>query len=90
MNRENWENLSEQCGGDFTTLKSMKRLEEEATFLGLIALRDPLRKDVSNYVEYAQKGRMNVRMITADHIETACSVAIEAKILDEDLFAGEM
>lgn len=54
-------------------------------FLGAFALRDSLRPTVRSAVKYAQaEGSMKVRMISGDHIATACSVAIKAGILTEE------
>jgi magnesium-transporting ATPase (P-type) len=50
--------------------------------LGAFGLRDNLRSGIADDVEYARdKGKMNVRLISGDHIETATAVARRARIL---------
>jgi len=51
----------------------------------MLALKDPLRPKVAQVVEFAQKGRMHVRMVTGEHPETAKSIAIDAGILDKKI-----
>jgi Ca2+-transporting ATPase len=47
-------------------------------------MRDKLRENVKNIVyNCRERGNINVRMISGDHIETARQVAIDAGILTE-------
>lgn len=48
-------------------------------------MKDPLRKNVKSVVNAVkQKGHVNVRMISGDHIETAKRVAYKSGILTEE------
>lgn len=68
---------------NFTTEGCEAFLEEHHCFLALIALKDPIRDQVPNCVKYARKGRINVRMVTNNSLETAKTVAADCGILDE-------
>ena len=56
-------------------------------YLGAFGLKDPLRPNVKSMVQtVANKGHVNVRMISGDHHETAVEVARKAGIINiEDL-----
>jgi len=58
-------------------------LEKDLTFLGLFALHDPIRQNVTKSVQFAQRGQINVRMVSGDHLETAKAVAVTAGIMDD-------
>ncbi len=58
-------------------------LERDLTFVGLFALHDPIREKVNKSVLYAQRGQINVRLVSGDHIETAKAVAVQAGIMDD-------
>lgn len=55
--------------------------EEELTFLGMIALTDPLRPESRAAVEAAKGAGIRPVMITGDHPVTAASIARKAGIL---------
>ncbi|MDP3735535.1 MAG: cation-transporting P-type ATPase [bacterium] len=55
-------------------------LLQSLVFLGLIALRDPLRSDAAAAVETAHSAGARVIMVTGDNIETARRVAYEASV----------
>ncbi|PIR73977.1 MAG: ATPase [Candidatus Magasanikbacteria bacterium CG10_big_fil_rev_8_21_14_0_10_47_10] len=50
---------------------------QDITFVALLALSDPLRKDVKMTMQRAQKAGIRVIMITGDHANTAQSIAKE-------------
>lgn len=56
--------------------------EDNLTFLGLIAIRDPIRKEVFNAIETCKKAGISVIMLTGDHIETAKAYARELGLID--------
>jgi len=56
--------------------------EDNLTFLGLIAIRDPIRKEVFNAIETCKKAGIRVIMLTGDHIETAKAYARELGLID--------
>lgn len=84
LSEDQWSQIIDQTGGDFSKLANIKLLEEGADFIGFVSLNDPLRPHVKNVVQYAQRGHMNVRMISADNLETAINVAYNAGILTEE------
>lgn len=57
---------------------------QELGFLGLIALKDPLRPDVKEAIAQAQRDGLKVIMITGDHLLTAKAVARELGMPAED------
>ncbi|KAG8165929.1 hypothetical protein KVR01_004481 [Diaporthe batatas] len=60
---------------NFTNLFS-----EKMTFLGLFAIRDPLRPEVIESVRQCKDAGVFVRMVTGDNFLTAKSIAIESGI----------
>lgn len=55
------------------------------TFLGAFGLKDSLRPNVKSAIKYVkEKGHLQIRMISGDHIETAKEIAIKAGILTND------
>ncbi|WP_040447157.1 cation-translocating P-type ATPase [Ktedonobacter racemifer] len=62
---------------------------QDLTFLGFIAISDPLRSTVRTAVERCQEAGIRVMMITGDHPETARAIASEAGLLDgQELLMG--
>ena len=53
------------------------------TFVGLFAMRDPLRAEVPEAMRVVKEANMRVIMLTGDHQITAEAIAREAGILDE-------
>jgi len=52
------------------------------THIGVFGMRDPLRARVHSCVTYAREhAKLNVRLVSGDHIETAKAVAIKTGIL---------
>lgn len=49
----------------------------------MVGMKDPLRDRVKQVVSYAKKGRINVRMISGDNLDTARAIAFDAGILGE-------
>ncbi len=54
--------------------------EEDLIFIGIAALRDPIRKEVFTAIEKCQDAGIRVIMVTGDHAETAKAYARELKI----------
>mmetsp|Transcript_58777 Transcript_58777/g.120242 ORF Transcript_58777/g.120242 Transcript_58777/m.120242 type:complete len:1033 (-) Transcript_58777:399-3497(-) len=55
--------------------------EVEMTCIGIVGIKDPLRKEVPAAVESCQKAGIMVRMVTGDNVLTAKSIAKECGIL---------
>jgi len=51
------------------------------TFIGIVALEDPLRKRAANFIELAKRGDVTVRMITGDNLDTAKKYALDCGLL---------
>ena len=68
FNQENW---------------SQDHFEANMTFIGLVAMKDSLRKDAKKAVRQVQQTGVTVRMVTGDNLETAVSVARLTGILEE-------
>lgn len=54
--------------------------EEDLVFIGVAALRDPIRKEVFSAIQKCQEAGIRVIMVTGDHAETAKAYARELKI----------
>jgi Ca2+-transporting ATPase len=52
-------------------------LEHNLVFLGLVAIRDPLRDDVKEAVNRCREAGIEVKMITGDNVETARAIACD-------------
>jgi magnesium-transporting ATPase (P-type) len=74
---------------DFNSDATIKELENGQTFCGIVGLKDPLRDRMKHIVEYAQKGGINIRMISGDNIDTAKAMAVDAGILSQNEFSAE-
>jgi len=61
------------------------------TFVGFIALKDPLRKNTKKAVEICIKAGMKPIIVTGDHLLTACAVARELNIdaKEENIIQGK-
>lgn len=59
----------------------LQHLLSDMTFIGILAMQDPLRPEVRNaIIECAQAG-VSVRMVTGDNVHTATAIAKECGIL---------
>ncbi|KAI8835106.1 hypothetical protein BC829DRAFT_457693 [Chytridium lagenaria] len=63
--------------------------ENDLVWIGLIGIKDPLRKEVPGAVAQCQRAGLTIRMVTGDNILTACKIAQECNILYGDLQALE-
>ncbi len=70
--------------------KSKKKLNTQdltdMTLTGLVALSDPLRSDVKETIEIAQKAGIRIVMITGDHLRTAQSIAAQIDMPHQDQY----
>ncbi|KAH6604508.1 Calcium transporting P-type ATPase [Trichoderma cornu-damae] len=51
------------------------------TFLGILAMQDPLRPEVRNAIAECAQAGVSVRMVTGDNVQTATAIAKECGIL---------
>ncbi|KAJ3298009.1 Calcium-transporting ATPase 10, plasma membrane-type [Borealophlyctis nickersoniae] len=63
--------------------------EHDLVFIGLVGIKDPLRKEVPGAVAVCQKAGLTIRMVTGDNILTACKIARECGIMFGDGVALE-
>jgi len=75
---------------DKEKIKNLGREIKDLTFAGLIALRDPLRKDVKEAVKTCIRAGMRPIIVTGDHKLTAKAVASELgfKIKADNILEG--
>ena len=71
--------LSEITEGDLAMEK------RKTTFLTLLSLEDPLRKEVAGAITYIKDARVRVSMVTGDNAETALQIAKEAGIVEKEV-----
>jgi Ca2+-transporting ATPase len=55
--------------------------EHDLVFVGLVGIKDPLRKEVPGAVAICQRAGITVRMVTGDNILTASKIARECGIM---------
>jgi Ca2+-transporting ATPase len=59
-------------------------LESGLVFIGVAAIRDPLREDVKAAIEECRRAGIEVKMITGDNVETARAIAWEVGLIAAD------
>lgn len=69
---------------DHHTNLSADAVERELVFLGLFAMKDPLRPEAVEAVRLCRKAGISTVMITGDHKETAVAIARELGLHDGD------
>jgi Ca2+-transporting ATPase len=57
-------------------------LEKYLVFVGVAAIRDPLRDDVKAAVEECRRAGIDVKMITGDSVETARAIAADVGLVE--------
>jgi Ca2+-transporting ATPase len=62
-------------------LKKESDLEKGFTFLGFVAIADPIRKEVFSAIEECKSAGIDIIMITGDHASTARSIGQQLKII---------
>lgn len=82
LSKNDFNRLSSQ-NNNFAAENDRAVLEQDLTFLAVVALKDDLRDGVKASIKFANKASINVRMISGDSLETAKAVAIEAGILSQ-------
>jgi len=76
---------------DVKSAEIKKKDISNLTFVGFIALKDPLRKNTKKAVEICIKAGMKPIIVTGDHLLTACAVAKELNIdtKEENIIEGK-
>ncbi len=68
-------------------LKDVHRVERGLRFIGLAAMKDPLRPEAMAAVAQCRAAGIQTVMITGDHKDTALAIAREARLGDEPIQA---
>lgn len=58
--------------------------ETELIFIGMMAMRDPIRPEVYDAIKTCKEAGIRVIMLTGDHLETAKAYARELKMTNQD------
>lgn len=75
---------------DFTVEDSAEQLVNNQTFLGIVALKDPLRPKVKQVIEMASKGGVQVRLVSGDNLDTVKAFAVDCGILSKEILDSNM
>ena len=72
-------------------IKNLEREVKDLVFVGFIALKDPLRKDVKKAIKICRRAGMKPIIVTGDHKLTAKAVAEELgfEIKEENIMEGK-
>lgn len=84
---EDFEAIQKETG-NFSSDSSFTRLQTGAhqTFLIMVAMKDPLRDGVKKAIELAKnEGKIEVRLVSADHLDTALAYAADAGIINKQI-----
>jgi len=75
----------------YKKITSLSDLLNNLVFVGMIALKDPIRKEVKKAIEICQEAGMKPIIVTGDHKLTARAVAQEIglEIKEEDIIEGK-
>ncbi|WCA22230.1 cation-translocating P-type ATPase [Candidatus Phytoplasma oryzae] len=74
-------NLSLDLKENISIIEILKLIKNNIIFLGSVAIKDPIRKEIANTIINCQKAFITPVMITGDHLNTAQNVAIKTGIL---------
>lgn len=73
-----------QTALDITNAKHFEAIEQQLTFVGVVAMHDPPRPEVRTAIQECQRAGIRVMVITGDGKETAEAVCREIGILEEN------
>jgi Ca2+ transporting ATPase len=59
-------------------------LEDELIFVGVVGIKDPLRKEIPSAIKKCKEASITVRMVTGDNLETAMAISKDAGIIEKD------
>jgi len=76
---------------DKEAIQALEEKMENLTFVGFIALKDPLRKDVKKAIRFAREAGLQIIIATGDHLLTARAVGKELglKVTAESSIEGK-
>ncbi len=70
--------------GEIPANPNADEIENNLTFVGLLSLKEPIRKSAIEEIKLCKKANIKVVMVTGDNINTAKSLAREMGILSND------
>jgi len=77
-----------QMHGDIDSEDEIRHLEQDQTFLALVALSDPIRQNIKEVVSKALESGIHLHLISGDNLNTTAAVAVDVGILTREEFAG--
>lgn len=91
MSIESFEHIVQHTN-NFVNSSDFHHLLKDAhhTFITLVALKDTIRTGVKEAIETAKKeGKIEIRLISSDHLETAKAYAVDCGIVVKECFEYE-
>jgi Ca2+-transporting ATPase len=75
----------------YKNIDNLENLFTDIVFVGMIALKDPIRKDVKGAIKKVKQAGIKIIMVTGDHRLTAKAVALELgfKIKEDNIMEGK-
>ena len=75
----------------YKRIANLKDLFDNLIFVGLIALKDPIRKEVKKAIKICRQAGMKPIIVTGDHKLTAKAIALEIgfKVKEKNIMEGE-
>ena len=86
MSIEQFQNLMAAMQGDIDSAEEIQALERDQVFLALVGLRDPVRDNIKQVVQEANRASIQVRLISGDNLSTTAAVAVDTGILTNEEF----
>lgn len=70
---------------------NLKILDQDLTFIGFIAIKDPLRREAKETIKYCREAGIRPVIITGDHKLTAKAIALEVgmRVGPDNILTGE-
>lgn len=88
MSINDFQSMMSQMSGDIDSEDEIRHLEQDQTFLTLVALADPVRQNIKEVVKTAQDSGIQLRLISGDNLNTTSAVAVDVGILTREEFVA--
>jgi P-type Ca2+ transporter type 2C len=88
LDEDEWEAMQAKYN-NFEKEVDREVIENELTFVASFALFDSLNKDVESCIKKLKDAKIDVRMISGDHMLTAKAVAVQAGIVTAEEVADD-
>ena len=79
-----WPPIEARALADDKSAVEFDDIFDDMTFLGVVAIQDPLREGVPRAVKQCQLAGIKVRMVTGDNVTTATAIATQCGIKTKD------